>query len=258
MSKHKKAFVSLFKETARNRHRYEVFRDFVTMAAISLHNSVHKVDELENEYLSIVKSYDEVDVKRMPKLLSFLVLGLEEQISDFLGDVFMDLELGSGDMGQFFTPYHISKLMADLQVDAFEMLETQPFITVEEPTCGAGGMVIALVDSMIEKGLNPQKQLWVRCTDIDHVAAMMCFVQLSLLHVPAKIVTGNSLTLETFRVMRTPAHYLGFWEHKLRQYWSSDEILEVQTSGQIDEINAIEPMVVSRISTDVSEQLSFF
>jgi hypothetical protein len=44
-------FIRIFNGIARHRHRYEVFRDFVTMAAISLHNVVHMNDELEQEYL---------------------------------------------------------------------------------------------------------------------------------------------------------------------------------------------------------------
>ncbi len=31
------AFIKTFNDIARNRHRYEVFRDFVTMAAIAMH-----------------------------------------------------------------------------------------------------------------------------------------------------------------------------------------------------------------------------
>ena len=43
------SFTKLFRETARHRHRYEVFRDFVSMAAFSLHNRVNQVDVPEAE-----------------------------------------------------------------------------------------------------------------------------------------------------------------------------------------------------------------
>ncbi|MBM1797270.1 N-6 adenine-specific DNA methylase, partial [Sulfitobacter geojensis] len=36
------AFKKTFRELAPYKHRYEVFKDFVTMAACSLHNSIHK------------------------------------------------------------------------------------------------------------------------------------------------------------------------------------------------------------------------
>lgn len=54
---------------------------------------------------------------------------------------------------------------------------------------------------------------------------MMCYLQLSLLHIPAEIVHGNALSLEVFRVMRTPAHHLGLWSFKLDRA-AGEEITE--------------------------------
>ena len=51
-------FIKIFNSLARHRHRYEVFRDFVTMSAISLHNAIRKDEELEQEYLQIVGQYE--------------------------------------------------------------------------------------------------------------------------------------------------------------------------------------------------------
>ncbi len=51
------AFKKTFRELAPYRHRYEVFRDFVTMAACSLHNSLHLDPTREEEYLRIITSY---------------------------------------------------------------------------------------------------------------------------------------------------------------------------------------------------------
>ena len=91
----------------------------------------------------------------------------------------------------------------------------QPFITLSEPTCGADGMVLAFVKVMLSQGHNPARKLWVQCVDIDRLAALMCYVQLSLWHVPAQVVVGNSLTLETREVFYTPAHYMGAWDIRL-------------------------------------------
>lgn len=215
---HVRAFTRLFSETARYRHRYEVFRDFVTMAGIAIQNAILKSDELEQEYLGIVRRYEKVDAERMSHLLAEVVMGLDAYPCDFLGRVFMELELGSDRMGQFFTPFEVSRMMAAMMYgDAIDALSEKPFITLSEPACGAGGMVIAFAQVMLEKGLNPQKQLWVSCVDVDPVAAMMAYVQLSLLHIPAEVVVGNALTMQFSRVMRTPAHYLGFWDSKIRQ-----------------------------------------
>ena len=221
LNQHKSEFVRTFKNIARSKHRYEVFKDFVTMAAISLNNSMAMSDDLESEYLHIINSYQKDDQSKMSELLSHVVMGLEESHCDFLGDVFMSLELGSGDKGQFFTPYSVSKMMAEVSFNSVENdLKTKPFITVSEPACGAGGMIIALSEVMLERGYNPQERMFVQCVDIDPVACMMSYVQLALLGIPAEVITGNTLSMQYTDSIKTPFFYLGLWESKLRRYWT--------------------------------------
>jgi len=211
----RKQFLSTFREIARNRHRYEVFSDFVKLSACALENACLKSSVIEEEYLATIKRYEKVDADRMSKLLACLVMGLDQGMCDFLGSLFMELELGSGSMGQFFTPFHISELITGLVAgDRMAELENSPYITLSEPTCGAGGMVIAFAKHMLERGYNPQTQLRADCVDIDQVAARMCYIQLSLLGIPARVVIGNSLTLKYQREMYTP-----FWYRVTSKRW---------------------------------------
>jgi hypothetical protein len=46
------AFEKTFRELAPYNHRYEVFKDFVTMAAGRLHNGITKDPAREEEYLN--------------------------------------------------------------------------------------------------------------------------------------------------------------------------------------------------------------
>jgi hypothetical protein len=55
------------------------------------------------------------------------------------------------------------------------------------------------------------------CIDIDATAAHMAYVQLSLLHIPAIVVHGNTLSMEQWGYWLTPAHVLGFWDAKLKR-----------------------------------------
>lgn len=241
---HIRAFTRLFNETARYHHRYEVFRDFISMAGIAIQNAFLKSDELEQEYLAIVSRYEKDDVVKMSHLLAEVVMGLEVYPCDFLGGVFMELELGSDQIGQFFTPFEVSKMMAMMiHGDTIDALSERPFITCAEPACGSGGMIIAFAQTMYEKGLNPQEQLWVSCVDVDPVAAMMAYVQLSLLHIPAEVVVGNSLSMKFTKVMRTPAHYLGLWDSKLRRHWSKDDAHNAEIVEDAP-MAAPQPMVV--------------
>ena len=212
------AFIRTFKNTARHMHRYEVWRDFVTMAACALHNGPHKDDKREAEYLEIIHRYDKDDQHRFPELLSHLVNALQAEPRDVLGPLYMELEIASKDRGQFFTPPALSEVMAQMTFAAeLDKLAHQDFITAQEPACGAGGMVLSLVKVMIAAGHDPAQRLWVQCIDVDRLAALMCFVQLTLWNVPAQVVVGNTLTLETREVWHTPAYHLGFWDHKLKR-----------------------------------------
>lgn len=211
----RKEFLSLIRNVALYKHRYDVFRDFVTMSAITLRNALIMNDTLEKEYLSIIKSYEKADQLQFPKLLALLVELLEFGPRDVLGSLFEDLELTSKDKGQFFTPQPISELMASIlgcdQID----LKGKPFIMLSEPACGAGGMVLAFVKQMQQSGHNPAQHLWVQAIDVDRLAALMCYVQLSLWHVPSEIIVGNTLSLEIREVWHTPAHILGNWSYKI-------------------------------------------
>lgn len=221
-------FIKLFGTTARYRHRYEVFRDFIEMAALAVHNGLFKDDQVEQRYLQLIQRYEKPDQERFPQLLGLLVMMLEATPEDVLGSIFMELELGSSRAGQFFTPYHVSLLMAKLSTGGSreEVLGNRPFLTVQEPACGAGGMVIALAQHLREIGVNPQTEMWVHCTDIDPVPALMCYLQLALLHIPAMVVVGCTLRQTVTAIYRTPAHFLGLWESRIHRHFASQERAE--------------------------------
>lgn len=211
----RKEFMDTFRVTARYHHRYEVFSDFVKLSACALENAFMKSEAIEAEYMATINRYEKADAERMAQLLAWLVMGLEQGMCDFLGSLYMELELGSANIGQFFTPFTMSELMAQLVIgDRLAELETSSYITLSEPTCGGGGMVIAFAKQMLERGYNPQTQLRADCVDIDPVAARMCYIQLSLLGIPARVVIGNSLSLKYQREMYTP-----FWHRVTSKRW---------------------------------------
>lgn len=212
----KQGFVTLFNSIARHKHRYSVFSDFVIMCAIALHNAISMNKDLENEYLEIVSRYSKEEVNAFCELYAILVNLLEPEPCDVLGTLYTELELTSANNSQFFTPHEVSILLAKITYgEVLDKLE-KPFITLSEPACGAGGMVLAFVSEMLKKGFNPAEKLFVNCIDIDRVAGLMCYVQLSLWHVPAEIIIGDTLSLKFREVYYTPSYYLGRWETKLR------------------------------------------
>jgi hypothetical protein len=233
---HQRNFVSLMKQFSYGHHLDTVFRDFVELAALAISNSVDRAqfEPREKRYLEIVGKYKKEEVERFPLMLAELTLAFEKRVSvmaaarergvmasnltDVLGETYMMLELGNERSGQFFTPYAISKLMAGvIGGDAVARADAQGFARVHEPTCGAGGMIIATAEAFHDAGLNYQQAMHATCIDIDPCCVHMTYLQLSLLHIPAIVVHGNALTLEVWGHWFTPAHVVGGWGRKLRE-----------------------------------------
>ncbi|EJU2553335.1 SAM-dependent DNA methyltransferase, partial [Escherichia coli] len=171
----------------------------------------------EQKYLRIVSGYEKQDVINIAHLLAHVIEGLEQGFCDFLGSVFMQLELGDTYRGQFFTPWSVASMMAQMQLGNVKVLfENKPFITLSEPACGAGSMILAMADTLNCSGYPAYRRMWVSATDIDPLAAGMAYIQLSLCGVAGEVVIGNSLCNERRRVLLTPGHYLGNWSYRLR------------------------------------------
>ena len=245
----KQSFIKTFNSIALHKHRYEVFADFVKMSAIALHNGVVMDEKLEAEYLEIVGKYSKEEADKLCKLLANLVVLLQLEPVDILGQLYMELELNSDNTAQFFSPACIAELMAKISCgNLSEQLKSKPFITVSEPACGAGGMILAFAKEVLQQKYNPAEKMWVQCVDIDRVAAFMCYIQLSLWNIPAQVVVGNSLTLEVREVFYTPAHYLFGWEQKFRIQKAFDLIRNLgneplQTESPKQEVVETKPKV---------------
>ncbi|MDJ0337442.1 N-6 DNA methylase [Cryobacterium sp. PH31-O1] len=197
----------------------QVFGDFCELAALAIRNTVdlNCHAEREERYARIIGEYSSGEALRFGEILGKLTEHLSGDLSDVLGQLYMSLELGSDDMGQYFTPFDVSRMIAQMTCTGFEeVLATQAFITVSEPTCGSGGMIVALADRMRAAGFNYQKQLHVTAQDLERTSVHMTYIALSLLHIPAVVIHGNTLTIEVLDSWYTPAHILGGWCGRLR------------------------------------------
>ncbi|MFI5304963.1 MAG: N-6 DNA methylase [Nitrospiria bacterium] len=213
-----KEFEKTIRSVSYSKHLWEIFSDFVEMAAISLSNAIYLDPDKEKRYLDLAGRYQRNEISILPKLLGITINALEGTSCDFLGEMFMQLELASHYHGQFFTPFPICKMMADMNlVDIEKTIESKGYVTCGEPCVGAGAMVIALAKSCMEKKINYQEKVHVTAIDISPVAAHMAYIQLTLLHVPAIVYIGNSLSMEMCEKWVTPAHVMGFWDSRLKR-----------------------------------------
>lgn len=227
--RYRKAMAALLRRSEPRHDLYTVFGDCMEVMAMAMANSVDRTqfDRREARYLQIVGQYRADIIETFPRVLAELVNALEAGIADVLGPLFHDLELHNKARGQFFTPYPICQMMADVsfadEAGLRARIEKRGFIRAMEPACGAGSMLIALADTMKTRGINYQHHLHATAIDIDHRAVHMAYCQLSLLHVPAHLMVGNALSGDIVEHWYTPAHILGGWNARLAAA-SNDEL----------------------------------
>lgn len=225
-----KEFLETFRKLTYSHRTWDVWQDLIIMCACAFSNPFDKenYEQRENRYMEIIKKYSKEERDIFPELVAFITMALEENPEqDFLGKLYMGLNLGDGSRSQFFTPYHVCQLMADIAVgDVSKEIEEKGFVSISDSCCGAGATLIAGIHSVrkqLEKHnppLNYQNHILVVAQDIDETVALMCYIQLSLLGVAGYIKVGNSLTEpvaenDTYEnYWFTPIYYSDVWQYR--------------------------------------------
>jgi len=229
---------------------WRVFEDFLQMSAISISNSVdwvHK-EERERQYMEIVERYGKDEINVFPQMFAHLINAMTESMEndDILGRLFHSLELHNKYKGQFFTPFHICECMGKMAIMEHDAdIEKKGYIAMAEPCCGSGAMIIGFAKGMKDAGYNYQQQMVVTATDIDLKCVHMCYLQLSLLHIPAVVIHGDSIAMKEWSRWYTPAYMLGEWLWRQRcgnedERYPDDEALKRATDPVYAAIKNIE------------------
>ncbi len=193
-----KEFLNLFNQLCYSRSSWQVWADLITTMACAISNAVEydkqRKETREKEYEQCIKRLGgSNDVPA--QIFAIIVMALEENPNqDFLGKLYMNLNLGNHWKGQFFTPYHVCELMAKMTVEGCEPeIERKGFISICDPCIGGGAMMIAAANVLREGGINYQNHVLFVGQDVDRVVAMMAYIQISLLGCPGYIAVGDSL-----------------------------------------------------------------
>ena len=205
LSNDQKSFAKLFLSLTNRHNKWTVWCDFVTMFACAISNAVDKknFDKREAMYMACIKKYSREELDVFPDLLALVVTALDKNpFQDFLGSLYMGLELGNDHTGQFFTPFDVCRAMAQIAVDGDRCVNEiikDGYIAINDCTCGSGATMIAGCQVISEKlalagNLNWQNHVMVYTQDIDSIAAMMCYIQLSLIGAAGAVKIGNTLT----------------------------------------------------------------
>ena len=199
---------------------YNIFTDWIEMCALSIQNSCCQVHnkiwkDREQLYIDTARRYNESELSEFARMFVLLGDALTDSMSDVLGEIYMESGMGSKYTGQFFTPFHLSELCARMNLTETIENYNGEVITLNEPSCGGGGMIIAAVKVLLDAGINPQECLRVVAQDLDWKGVYMCYLQLSLLGIRAVVVQGNTLSdpyrhgYPPERTLITPAEMTG-------------------------------------------------
>jgi len=214
LGKHGEDFIKILRHIKPSKHTYEVFSDWLVMAAAALY-SWKKDEKTENEYGEIAKQYGKEELEKHSRLLAITVEALEEREQDFLGEIFAFAELANARNGQFFTPYNVSYMSAKMIIDEKSFPKNR-ICRINDPTCGSGGMLVAGAQVMKECGLDYQNDALFIGQDIDARCARMAYIQLSLLGVPAVIYGMNTLTFQEYWHRETIGYHTAGMDFRLR------------------------------------------
>lgn len=196
MSNNKKEIVKSIQKMSGKYAPDMIFTDWVQCCAIAIQNSVCMIHDSvwknrEEQYMNTINKYNIEERKEFANMLNLLVGAFEENISDILGEIYMESGCGSKQTGQFFTPFHLSKLTAELNL---VNVSEKNKLDINEPSVGGGGMIIATVLVLKEKGINYQRCMRVTAQDLDWRSVYMAYVQFSLLGIDAEVVQGDTLS----------------------------------------------------------------
>lgn len=192
----KREIITIIDEISGSYSRYEIFSDWVKSCALAMSNACAIIKDnvwmsREQEYMAIANKHGEKVMHRFSEMLGILTMIFEDEMSDVLGQIYMEGEMGSKQTGQFFTPYHVSDLCAKI---ALSNLNENGKYVLNEPSCGGGGMIIAAASALKEAGIDYQKVMDVTAQDLDWKGVYMCYLQLGLLGISATCIQGDTLS----------------------------------------------------------------
>nr|WP_326183650.1 N-6 DNA methylase [uncultured Oscillibacter sp.] len=245
--------------------RWEIWQDFIMMSAISLANAVESPHRGKREqmYLDRAKKYSKEELDSLASMMGAVVMGMEANPEqDMLGELYMNLSLGNDAAGQFFTPYHISHFMAEVTADDSlkARIKQKGWISVCDPCCGGGSLLVAFANVCRRKGINFQTSVLFAAQDIDPTVAMMCYIQLSLMGCAGFVKVGNSLTdpitsfddrallpVESENIWFTPMYYRDVWQWRRIWAWM-DLTITLKAAPQTGLVSQAEPLPVLTIA----------
>ena len=201
----------------------ENFTDFFEMAAIFLNNSGVtsgssfairediKFDERERKFKEIANKHTEEEIKTFDSMLrDYLEIAADNmqkgKIKDLTSEMYHYFKQNSSALGQFFSSAAVStRDAAGIQKEELlKAYEEKGYVVFNDPACGAGALILGIVDKAIKVGI-PKKNIYVVASDINKTCICMAYTQFSAYGIKAVLIHGDALGYEELERWTTPA-----------------------------------------------------
>lgn len=189
-------FRKILKEIAHKKSDLlSVYRDFCRMAACCL-----ALQTREEEYLEVAKNYTKEELSRIAEAFASLVNEMQAHpFTDVLGVYYMEVGARSVQeaRGEFFTPKSVCTVIAEMTVKPEEVKRRGRPITICDPAAGSGGIPLAIAELLAPGHVDLMR---LTCQDISSLSCDMCYINMTLWGVPAKIIWGDTLRMTVNKV----------------------------------------------------------
>lgn len=186
-----------------------VFPKFLELTALAFGAELDPINakERKRQYEDAQKGLKPEELSKIAQMTALMYLAVREHQDDpidILGDIYHRLRLNNKWNGQYFTPDDIARMMAMILNPVSELSESKEYVTVNEPTCGSGTMVIGCAWAMQRQNFDYQRKAFFVAQDIDIRCVWMAYIQLTLYKIPAVVIHSNTLTMEEWSHWYTP------------------------------------------------------
>ncbi len=199
-------FRNILERLAHGHDTRRVFDAFVRFAACAL-----AAQTREAEYLEEVKRWQKPELELFAEAFGTLVSEMESKpFEDIIGGYYMEFAISTKGQqwgGEYHTPKPICDMMARMTLGDMESLPADQPITVCEPACGAGAMILSVGEACSPE---VRRRLRVTAIDINRTACDMAFINTTLWGIPTRIIHGNSLSNEYWAAWSN-IHHIAPW-----------------------------------------------
>lgn len=187
-----------------------VFTTFLEITALCLSIEVDPTSKSErlSRYEEITAGMAPEEITEYAKMCALLYMATAmntDEPRDILGEIYMNLNLSNEWNGQFFTPDNICRMMGMIVgTPDPETIHEKGAITINEPCCGSGAMVLGYAYAMKKSGLDYTDKVLFVTEDVDIRCVWMAYIQFCMYKIPAVVIHGNTLTNEEWSRWYTP------------------------------------------------------